>query len=194
MKNISISLLTLTFFLFSSLAFADEGALKFAKSRQEAIVASGWSAGSEIDKTLDYDTLVVNSMGSNWESASESQKEEIKSSLRTIIKTSLQKKFRKIPSKKVKWNGFEDQDSDLTIVKSLIEYTKPVPESFEVDYLVRKKDGSYKVVDVIFDGVSTVDNYKHQFDRLIRKKGMDALVQRLKERAQQNLIDDDDGC
>lgn len=194
MKNISIPLLTLTFFLFSSLAFADEGALKFAKSRQEAIIASGWNSGLEIDKTLDYDVLIINSMGSNWDSASESQKEEIKSSLKTIIRSSLQKRFKKIPSKKVKWNGFEDQDYDLTIVKSAIEYTKPISESFEIDYLVRKTGSSYKIVDVVFDGVSTVNNYKHQFDKLIRKKGMDALVQKLKERAAQSLIDDDDGC
>ncbi len=156
----------------------------------EAIYYGGANIESEIDKTLDYETLVRSSMSNNWDVASESQRSQILSSLKSIIRTSLKKRLSKVSSKNVTWLNPESKEDNTTIVKSIVEYKKPIQEKFEIDYVVSKNKDQYKVIDVVFDGVSTVDNYRRQFHKMIKSKGIDALVDRLKERASQNLIED----
>lgn len=192
MKKIFLAAFSLTLF-FSNIALGDEAALQFAKSRQQAISSSS-KPGLEIDKTLDYESLVRNSMGANWDLATESQKRDIDISLRSIIRTSLERRLKKVKSKSITWSSSEDKTEDLSIVRSVVDVTRPVAEQFEIDYVVLKKSEGYKVIDVIFDGVSTVETYRRQFQRIIKSRGVSTLVEKLKERVSQNLIDDDDGC
>lgn len=185
---------TLVTILFSSKAHSESGALEFAKSRQRAIFYSCHSSAKEIDRTLNYHAMVVNALQSNWESLNQEQKDIVEYSLTKIIRTSLQKRFRKYSSKNIKWEGSEARTESVSVVRSVITVTTPVEEKFEIDYVVLKENFTYKVIDIIFDGVSTVENYRHQFSKIIRTKGTAALIDRLKEKAAESEIDPDDGC
>ncbi len=53
-------------------------------------------------------------------------------------------------------------------------------KTVSVDYAFRKaSDGTWKVYDVIIEGISYITNYRNQVDAEIRKEGLDSLIRRL---------------
>ncbi len=53
-------------------------------------------------------------------------------------------------------------------------------EPVSVDYLFRQRDGGWFVFDVIVEGISYVQTYRTQFDELLRKQSLDAVIANLK--------------
>jgi phospholipid transport system substrate-binding protein len=52
-----------------------------------------------------------------------------------------------------------------------------------VDYRMRKgKDGSWRIIDVVIEGISLVANFRDQFREVIARGGPEALLQKLKEK------------
>jgi phospholipid transport system substrate-binding protein len=54
-----------------------------------------------------------------------------------------------------------------------------------IDYAMHLRDGTWRVVDVSTDGVSMVDNYRSQFNRIITSDGWGELVARMQRRLEQ---------
>lgn len=53
-------------------------------------------------------------------------------------------------------------------------------DQVEVDYRLRKRDGGWRVIDVIPEGVSLVSNYRSQFNELLARGGPDELIETLR--------------
>ena len=52
-----------------------------------------------------------------------------------------------------------------------------------IDYLVVQRDGAWRIVDItVDDGMSMVDNYRNQFERILRREGWDGLMTRMRGR------------
>jgi phospholipid transport system substrate-binding protein len=45
-----------------------------------------------------------------------------------------------------------------------------------------RKDGEWKVYDVVIENVSLVRNYRSTYDEIARKEGIDRLLQRMEEK------------
>lgn len=52
-----------------------------------------------------------------------------------------------------------------------------------VNYRLRLVDGKWKVYDVIIEGISLVNNFRSQFDRVLASSSFDELLKKLKEKA-----------
>ncbi|PIR16373.1 MAG: hypothetical protein COV46_08560 [Deltaproteobacteria bacterium CG11_big_fil_rev_8_21_14_0_20_49_13] len=51
-----------------------------------------------------------------------------------------------------------------------------------IDYKLKKEADEWKIFDVILDGASLLDNYKYQFDSIIKKGGFQDLVGRMQRK------------
>ena len=51
-----------------------------------------------------------------------------------------------------------------------------------LNYKLKRQDGFWKIFDVIVDEASLVDNYRYQFDSIIKKSGYQDLVRRMTEK------------
>lgn len=71
-------------------------------------------------------------------------------------------------------NGENLQINTKTRLKDGSEYS--------VDYKLYLSPAGWRVYDVIVEGVSLVNNYRSQFDRVLNKKSFDALLQDLREK------------
>lgn len=60
-------------------------------------------------------------------------------------------------------------------------------EDFQTTVVFRWQDkgGTYRIVDVSFDGASLVKDYKNQFGRIIEKDGADGLIKKMSTRLEQ---------
>lgn len=54
-------------------------------------------------------------------------------------------------------------------------------DELAIDYHLHAIDGQWKVYDMVIDHVSTVNNYRAQFDRVIAKSSVKELLQRMKQ-------------
>jgi phospholipid transport system substrate-binding protein len=54
-------------------------------------------------------------------------------------------------------------------------------DDFAIDYRLHETDGQWKVYDMVIDHISIVDNYRAQFERVIAKSSIKALLQKMKQ-------------
>jgi phospholipid transport system substrate-binding protein len=80
----------------------------------------------------------------------------------------------------------EAQGKDRFMVSSTI--TPPGREKVAIDWLVRREDGQFKVLDVIGEGVSMALTLRSEYASVIKRSGgtIDGLTALLRERAEQD--------
>jgi phospholipid transport system substrate-binding protein len=74
-------------------------------------------------------------------------------------------------------NSRDDGEGEYTVSMQIIP-----PDSNEpvlVDYRVRKDNGSYKIFDVIVEGVSMITTQRSEFASVLNSEGIDALIGKL---------------
>src|SRR5205823_11981387 len=77
----------------------------------------------------------------------------------------------------------EAKQADKTVVKTRVSTGR---DTAEVDYVMERGKKGWRAVDVITEGVSLVDTYKEQVNRLLPKKGVEGVMQAL-ERARKRI-------
>ncbi len=55
-------------------------------------------------------------------------------------------------------------------------------ESYEVNFSLHNLNGSWKVYDIVIEGVSIISNYRSQFNDILTKSSFDDLIQKLEEK------------
>ena len=73
-------------------------------------------------------------------------------------------------------NGFE--------VHSVVKHEEEALDA-KVVYHVYQGDGQWKIDDVVLDGVSLIEDMSYQFDKIIQGSGFSGLLERMKERLDQ---------
>ena len=58
-----------------------------------------------------------------------------------------------------------------------------------VDYRMRQLGGSWKVIDVVIEGISLVSNFRQQFADVIAKGGPQELLKRIKAKNEAGIVD-----
>ena len=75
----------------------------------------------------------------------------------------------------------ESATGDVGIVDTVVESKKD--ERLPVRYRLVYRHDRWGVVDVVLDGVSLAENYRTQFDAVIRRSSYQSLVARMKSKA-----------
>ena len=86
----------------------------------------------------------------------------------------------------VKYGGHKFMNKDKT--KAYVRTMVVVPsENIDItlNYRLKKQGGEWKIYDIIVDEASLVDNYKYQFDKIIRKDGYNELIGRMNNKLKQ---------
>ena len=74
----------------------------------------------------------------------------------------------------------EKTDGSYATVRTKIITTKET--EIPVDYKIFKKEQKWEVYDIFVEGVSLVNNYRTQFNQIIRSGSYEELVTRLKKK------------
>jgi phospholipid transport system substrate-binding protein len=59
---------------------------------------------------------------------------------------------------------------------------QPGGQPIAVDYALEKQSDTWKVYDIVIEGVSLVTNYRGQFTQEIRQNGLDSLIKKLADK------------
>lgn len=125
-------------------------------------------------ESFDMDTIGRFALGRYWKTATDAQKKEYMTLFRRMIIDVYSGRFSDYKGQKFETRGARPEGEKDTLVTSFI-IPGDGPE-IQVDWRVRYKDGRYRVVDVIVEGVSMSVTQRSDFAAVIQRGGGDVGV------------------
>lgn len=120
-------------------------------------------------------------LGKNWTKANPEQKTAFQSEFKTLLLRTYAVALSKYKNQIIEYKPFRmESDATTASVKTLI--LQPGGQPIAVDYTLAKQADSWKVYDIVIEGVSLVTNYRGQFAQEIRQNGLDSLIKKLAEK------------
>lgn len=136
-----------------------------------------------LNDSFDLKTIGRFALGRYWRQATPEQREEYVQLFQKMVINSYAERFKDYQGQNlVVESARADSDID-TIVFSKIAAGKSSPE-IKVDWRVRYKDGAYRVVDVLVEGVSMSLTQRSEFASIIQRGGgnVESLLEKLRSR------------
>lgn len=146
-----------------------------------------------IHGTFDIRELSKRSLRSHWGKRTPQEQDEFVQLLTDLLeeKALFSKEQSAAKSKSggkyyVKYRGHKFLNKAKT--KAYVRTKVVVPSeniSITLNYRLTRKDGQWKIYDIIVDEASLVDNYSYQFDKIIQKNGYQDLTGRMSRKLEQ---------
>jgi len=147
-----------------------------AQSKDQQIA----TLGDEIDNVFDFKELSRRTLGKSWKKMSVDQQTEFVKLFKELLQGVYADRLLAYSDQKVIF------DKEIMLKKGRAEVQSYLQTSdgtkVPLFYRLTDKKGSWKVYDVIIEGVSMVKNYRTQFREIISKDSPDKLLEVLREK------------
>lgn len=127
---------------------------------------------------LDFERMTQLAAGRNWNAATPAQREKLVAAFRAMLVRTYANSIDVYRGQTMTVVG-ANVPPGATEATVRNNYASPGRRPTPVDYLMRKKDGAWKIYDIVIDGISLVLTYRSQFDGAIRGSGIDGLIRQL---------------
>ena len=128
---------------------------------------------------FDFTKMTQTAMGKHWKRANEDQQAVIVKEFRSLLVRTYSVALLNYSGQKIEYLPLRDaSDPERVTVQTVVTEADGGPK-IPVDYRLFDKNGSWKVYDVVIDGVSLVSNYRTSFSGQIRRGGIDGLIAEL---------------
>lgn len=131
-----------------------------------------------INGIFDFSELGKRSMGKNWAPLTKAQQDEFISVFKTMVENTSIKRLENYKSDSAHYTltGSGAQ----TVVHGTV-WSKG--KSSKVEYKLMQVGGRWRAWDLVMDDLSTMKNYREQFQTIIKKEGFNGLLARLRKNA-----------
>ena len=127
---------------------------------------------------IDLDSMGKLILGKHWKTASDAQREQFITQFQSMLVRTYAKSVADYGDAKVTvFPPQGEQQGNRHRVKSQLDIGSGTP--LQVDYVFRRKDGTWKVFDLVVDGLSLIKNFRTSFSQEISQTSLDALIKRL---------------
>lgn len=135
------------------------------------------------EQMFDEIELAKRTLARNWNALDQPQRREFVHLFRQVLEKAYIDKILSYTNEKVVF------DKETVLAENQAEVqTRIVTASKEIpiSYRVIKKDGTWKVYDVIIEGVSLVQNYRTQFSEILAKNSPEELLEILRKKVKES--------
>jgi phospholipid transport system substrate-binding protein len=126
---------------------------------------------------FDFTEMAKRSLGVHWRDRTSQEQKEFVSLFGALVEQSYYKKLDSYADEKVDYAN-EEADAKFAVVS-----TKIVNEKERLDipiaYKLIRRDGEWKIYDVVVEDVSMVSNYRSQFNSIIQTSSYAELVRKM---------------
>jgi len=130
---------------------------------------------------FDFEHMTQLAVGKNWPKATPEQQQSLVDEFRTMLVRTYSSALSSVADYKIDFKPFS-MPAGADDVTVSTEVSKPGAPPIPIDYRMEKKNGAWKVFDVLVDNVSLVTVYRNSFNSEVRKNGIDGLVVALQRR------------
>ena len=127
---------------------------------------------------FDFERMAALAMGRNWRTATPEQQKRITDEFRTLLVRTYSGALNQYRDQTIDYKPLR-ADPNATDVTVRTEVVRQGQQPVQIDYGMEKKEGSWKVFDVIVGGVSLVTNYRDEFNEQVKSGGVDGLIKAL---------------
>jgi phospholipid transport system substrate-binding protein len=147
-----------------------------AKPKDERIA----KIGAEIETVFDFKELSRRTLGREWKKMKAEQQKEFVELFRELLQGVYADRLLAYSDQKIIFDKETMLKKGRAEVQSYLQNSdgKKIP----LFYRLTDKSGSWKVYDVIIEGVSMVKNYRTQFKQILAKDSPDKLIEILREK------------
>jgi phospholipid transport system substrate-binding protein len=150
--------------------------------RQTPSVQRDKQIATVLDGMMDYDDLARRSLANHWGDINDTQRKDFAEILKRLVQRNYEKSLKSILQYKLEYLGEDPESEGVTVHTRASSTTDQRDEPVAIDYRLTEANGTWKVLDIVTEGSSLVNNYKNQFHHIIQKDGFDTLVKRMKEK------------
>jgi len=125
----------------------------------------------------------------NWKRFSEKQKAEYVEEFKQYLTNSYGSRIERYDQQEVEIIGEREEPRGDVVIQ-----TKILGGEFDgalVDYRLRKQEASWRVIDVVIEGISMVSNYRDQFKSIVSTGGPQLLLEKLREKNAAGMVIDE---
>jgi phospholipid transport system substrate-binding protein len=164
-----------------------ETATEALKARDAEIRAALPKAGTEpspavrkrlesiVTRSVDLEGMARQAMGKSWNETSPAKRRKVIDSFVNRFRKATGEQLDQYRSTEVTYFPEKKEDAEVVVPTEV----KVKGEPTHIEYRMREENGDWRIVDIVVDDVSTVDNYRSSFNRIIKKEGVDGLISRL---------------
>lgn len=140
----------------------------------------------DVAKTVfDFEEMANRSLAQYWRERTPQERKEFVDLFSDLLERSYINRIEGYSNEKIIYDSEKTEDG-YAIVKSRI-ITKRF-EEIPVEYRLMQKDGQWRVYDMVIENVSLVNNYRSQFNKIIRSSSYAELVMKMKNKQEGELL------
>jgi phospholipid transport system substrate-binding protein len=131
------------------------------------------------EKMFDFTELSKRTLGQNWSKFAAEQQKEYIELYTSLLEDAYADKIMAYTDEKIVFN------KEVALTEKTVEVQSTVlRKSGEIPiyYRVIMKDGSWRVYDVVIEGVSLINNYRSQFREILANKPPESLLETLRKK------------
>lgn len=172
---------------------AEQAGIDFTKKLADDIIVNVLSANISDDEKLkifhdrfkedlDIQTIGKHVTGVYWKKATPKEQQEFLTAFLDFATKSWADKFNLYTGQKINFTGIQAAKSGQFFVSSSVEGNPPA----EVLWRIKKAGSTYKITDIVIEGVSMVTSYRNEYVAFLHKNGgkLANLTQELQRKSQ----------
>jgi len=131
-------------------------------------------------QSVDFETLSKLVLARNWSRFDEGQRDEFMDLFKNHLSMTYGRNVENYKEEKVQITGTRSESGGDATVKTKV--VRGGANDILVDYRLRQKGGTWKIIDVVIEGVSLVSNFRSQFQDVVSNGGPERLLALLREK------------
>jgi len=137
---------------------------------------------AEFTEALDLKNIGQFVLGIYWRKATPSEKEAFLQAFMDFTTKTWADRFDSYQGQKIVFSGVRNAERNQLYVDSTIQNNPPV----EVIWRLKQKDGNYRIIDIIVEGVSMAMSYRNEYSAFLQTHGgsVRALTEELKSKSE----------
>ena len=141
------------------------------------------------DEVLDYDVLARESLKEHWDTLKPEERTEFQETLKKLVRAAYKKSLKRIGNYDVEFVGESAGALGQIVSTRAKSRTNAREEPITLDYVVHEVAGRWRIVDVVTEGSSLLNNYRSQFRKIIKKQGFPELMRRMRTKLEKGEVD-----
>ncbi|MBZ0154604.1 MAG: ABC transporter substrate-binding protein [Alphaproteobacteria bacterium] len=132
-----------------------------------------------VGERFDFEEMARRSLALHWNKRTPEERKEFVSLYSDLLERTYINKIEGYSDEKILYTG-ESTDGEYASVRTKIVTKKNV--EIPIEYRLLRRDGKWEAYDVVIEGVSLVNNYRSQFNSIMRSRGYEELIRRMEKK------------
>jgi phospholipid transport system substrate-binding protein len=134
-----------------------------------------------VREMFDFDEISRRALARHWQTLQREEQTEFVTLFRDLLERAYLRQVEAAGGEKITFLSESMEDGGSATVRSKV-VTRQGGE-MPLDYRMHVRDGSWRIYDVVVQGISFIASYRTQFDRVIRAESYGSLRERLQKKA-----------